>query len=254
MAQPVAVVTGAASGIGRATVELLLATGYGVVALDRHGDAFGWVPGDAPVEVLAGDITDEAVNAAMVAAAIRRFGRLDVAVLNAGISGSGSIEALDLDVFDRVMDVNLRAVVLGIRAVAAPMREGGGGSVVVTASTSGLGGEPGRWAYNAAKAAVINLVRATAIELALDRIRVNAVCPGPVHTGMTESIRGTERYETLRRVVPLQRWGDADEVAAAIGFLASGEASFITGVALPVDGGVTAGNGQMLPPPGVGRR
>lgn len=246
----VAVVTGAASGIGRATVELLVARGHAVVAVDLDEAAFGWLPAGAPVEVVAGDVTDEGAATEMVERAVTGFGRLDVAVLNAGLPGSGPLEALDLAVFDRVVDVNLRAVVLGLRAVAPAMRAGGGGSVVVTASTSALGGEPGRWPYNAAKAAVVNLVRAVAIDLALDGIRVNAVCPGPVHTGMTERLRGTERYESLRRMVPQQRWGEASEVAEVIAFLASPAASFVTGVALPVDGGVSAGNGQALPPAG----
>ncbi|HQV57241.1 MAG TPA: SDR family oxidoreductase, partial [Ilumatobacteraceae bacterium] len=189
-----------------------------------------------------------------VAAALDHFGRLDVAVLNAGVPGSGPIETLDMAVFDRVIDVNVRAVALGIRAAIPAMRATGGGSIVVTASTSGLGGEPRRWPYNTSKAAVLNLVRAAAIDLALEGIRVNAVCPGPVHTGMTDKYRGTDGYEQLRSMIPQQRWGDPDEVAQAIVFLASSAASFITGVALPVDGGISAGNSQSIPPQGTGIR
>jgi NAD(P)-dependent dehydrogenase (short-subunit alcohol dehydrogenase family) len=151
-------------------------------------------------------------------------------------------------VFDRAFDVNVRAVALGMRAAAGAMRSGGGGAIVVTASTAGFGGGPGRWPYSASKAAVINLVQSVAIDLALDGIRVNAVCPGPVHTAMTARHRGTDGYERLRRAVPQQRWAEPHEVAAAIAFLASAEASFITGVALPVDGGVSASNGLALPP------
>jgi 3-oxoacyl-[acyl-carrier protein] reductase len=250
----VALVTGGASGIGRATVELLAGRGYGVVALDRRADGFGWVPDGAAVVPLAGDVTDEAVNALAVATALDRFGGLDVAVLNAGVPGSGPIETVDMAVFDATYQVNVRAVALGIRAVIGAMRDAGGGSIVVTASTAGLGGEQRRWPYNTSKAAVINLVRAAAIDLALDGIRVNAVCPGPVHSGMTEHFRGAAGYDDLRRMIPQQRWGDADEVAQAIAFLASPEASFITGTALPVDGGISAGNGHSLPPQGAGRR
>ncbi len=252
--QRAAIVTGGVSGIGRATVELLVQRGYGVVAADLTTDNFGWVPAGAPIVPIAADVTSEAANAAAVAAALEHFGRLDVSVLNAGIPGSGPLETLDMAVLDRCYDLNVRSVALGIRAAIAPMRAVGGGSIVVTASTAGLGGEKGRWPYNTTKAAVINLVRSASIDLALDRIRVNAICPGPVRSGMTDKHLATEVGEGLRRMIPMQRWGDPDEVAAAIVFLASPEASFITGVALPVDGGISAGNGHSLPPQGEGVR
>ena len=190
--QRAAIVTGGASGIGRATVELLVQRGYGVVAADLTTDNFGWVPAGAPIVPIAADVTSEAANAAAVAAALEHFGRLDVSVLNAGIPGSGPLETLDMAVLDRCYDLNVRSVALGIRAAIAPMRAVGGGSIVVTASTAGLGGEKGRWPYNTTKAAVINLVRSASIDLALDRIRVNAICPGPVRSGMTDKHLATE--------------------------------------------------------------
>jgi NAD(P)-dependent dehydrogenase (short-subunit alcohol dehydrogenase family) len=164
------------------------------------------------------------------------------------------LETLDMAVFDAAFDVNVRAVALGIRACIAPMRAGGGGSIVVTSSTAGLGGEARRWPYATTKAAVLNLVRSAAIELALDGIRVNAVCPGPVRTAMTARLTGGPDGENLRKMIPMQRWGEADELAKVIGFLASPDASFVTGAVLPVDGGLSAANGHSLPPQGDGVR
>jgi meso-butanediol dehydrogenase / (S,S)-butanediol dehydrogenase / diacetyl reductase len=248
--EPVAVVTGAASGIGRATTELLLERGGRVVAVDRTREGLESIDRDPNVAVVIGDVTTEEANLEAVRVAEARFGRVEVAVFNAGIPASGPIETLDIAVFDQSLAVNVRSVVLGLRAVIPAMRRAGGGSAVVTASITGLGGEPGRWPYAVAKAGVLNLVRSVAIDLALSDIRVNAVCPGPVLTGMTRRIAeaDTIRFEALRRVVPQQRWGTPREVAEVIVFLASPLASFVTGVAVPVDGGISAGSGQVLPP------
>ena len=247
---PVAIVTGAASGIGRATVDLLTERGGHVVALDLEADQLTGFADPDSVTTLAGDVTDEAANADAVALAERTWGRLDVTVLNAGVRGSGWIDTVDLEVFDRSIDVNLRAVVLGIRAAVPALRRAGGGSVVITASNTGLRGETRRWPYAAAKAGVINLARSLAIDLGPERIRVNAVCPGPTITGMTAGMPtdDPERYDRLRRMVPLQRWAEPRETAEAIVWLASPSASFVTGVALPVDGGITASTGQAPPP------
>jgi meso-butanediol dehydrogenase/(S,S)-butanediol dehydrogenase/diacetyl reductase len=243
------VVTGAASGIGRAAAETLLAAGGSVVAVDLDGEKLGWTAEHERAIPVAGDVTLEATNAEMVDTAVREFGSLQGLVLNAGLPVSGPIVELDLADFDRVLEVNLRGVVLGVRAAIPTLQSGGGGAVVVTASVSGLGGDPNMWAYNAAKGGVVNLVRSVSLELAQYGIRVNAVCPGPIETGMTRKIpRESEAYEALRSHIPLQRWGTAREVGNLICFLASDLSSFVTGAIVPCDGGITASSGQFLPP------
>ncbi len=240
-------VTGAASGIGRALVEELCAEGGRAVASDLTGADLTWADGDERIATLAGDATDPAHDDAAVDLAVERFGGLDGAALNAGVPGRVDLFEGPLDGFDRCIVVNVRAVVLGIRAAARVL--GDGGAIVVTASTSGLRGDPGMWAYNAAKAAVINLVRATCMDLAPKGIRINAVCPGPTETGMTAGIIDDgETYHDLRRRIPLQRWGRAADVAAAMSFLLSPKAAHITGAHLPVDGGISANAGQFTPP------
>lgn len=245
----VIVVTGAGSGIGRATVERVVAEGGSVVGVDQSAVSFDWASGHvdaARIAVVCGDVTDASVNEQAVSVAIEQFGRLDALVLNAGIAMSGDLLSMPMEEFHRVLDVNVNAVVLGIRAGVRKFNDGG--SIVVTASTSGLAGDPNMWPYNTSKAAVINLVRGAALDLGPRGIRINAVCPGPTETGMTTRITSApEIYNGLRRRIALQRWGRADEIAAVISFLASDEASFVTGAAIPVDGGITASTGQFLP-------
>jgi len=244
----IAVVTGAASGIGRAVCEQIAEQGGQIVAVDLDAAKLTWTDAHSAVHSLVGDVASEALNREMVERALA-LGGLDAAILNAGLPTQGSLETQPLADFERVLDVNLRGVVLGMRAAIPALRARGGGAIVATASVSGLGGDPNMWAYNTAKGGVVNLVRSACLEVAQHRIRVNAVCPGPIRTGMTEELAKIPAvYDMLREHIPLQRWGTAEEVARVISFLASDHASFVNGAIVPVDGGVTANTGQFKPP------
>ena len=247
----VAIVTGAGSGIGAATALRLANDGFTVVAADVV-DAVHRVADehDAIVGCVA-DVSDEAGNRAMVDAALAAGDgeRVDALVLNAGVAGQGSITDSPIAELDRMYAVNIRGVVLGVQAALLALRAAQG-AISVTCSVSGLFADPNMWAYNTTKGAAVNFVRTAAFELGPEGIRVNGVCPGPIAgTGMTTPIEKhrQELYEVMRVALPLQRWGTAEEVAAAHAFLVSDDASFITGVLLPVDGGVTAGTGQFRP-------
>ena len=248
-----AIVTGAASGIGLCAARRLHADGWSVVAVDRDADGLRWVdtvePDGERIVACVADVTTEVGNAVMVDRAVDRFGALHGVALNAGVGSSGTVEGQPIEELDRVLAVNLRGVILGVRA-AVPSLRATGGAIVVTASVSGMFGDPGMSAYNASKGGALNYARAAALELGADGVRVNAVCPGPIgDTGMTTPLEqhAPELYEEMRSHVALGRFGRPDEVAAAIAWLLSDDASYITGVALPVDGGATASTGMFRP-------
>jgi 3alpha(or 20beta)-hydroxysteroid dehydrogenase len=235
-----AIVTGAARGIGLATARRLAAQGMRIVAFDLPDAPFDEVADVAAV--VRGDVTSDTDWAGAVAAAGEG---LHLVFNNAGIAGPiGPLLDYSLDAFDRVMAVNVRGVFLGIQHGGRAMRNTGG-CIVNTSSISGLGGGRFIIAYNASKHAVIGLTRAAAKELATFNIRVNAVCPSPTDTDMIRQAEARfDGQEAAQRAltagVPLGRYGKPEEVAALVAFLASEDAAFITGVALPIDGGVTA--------------
>lgn len=249
MAARVAVVTGAASGIGRATAEQLLASGHAVVAVDLDEAALSWTDGISAAASVVGDVSTAQTNRDMVSVARERFGSLDVLVLNAGIAEIGSLRKLTPELIDRVLGVNLRGVALGLSSALPALETATAPAVVTVASISGLFGEPAMAIYAASKGGVVNLTRSAAVELGPRGIRVNCVCPGPTLTGLAAPQMAARPgiHETLRGNVPLKRLAQPAEIAAVICFLASPAASFVHGAVIPVDGGITANVGQYPP-------
>ena len=238
----VAVVTGAGSGIGRAAARRFAEEGARLVVADISGrqDELAADLGDDAVAVHA-DVTVADDVAAMITLAEERFGGLDVLVNNAG-AGQERMPLAEIDeaMFDRVLALNLRSAFLGMRYGIPVMLRGGGGSVINTASAAGLVGWQGQAAYSAAKGGVVQLTKSAALDYATEGIRVNAICPGMTWTGLAGGVEGSVPPDDLVPPQPMKRWGMPPELAAVALFLASDESSFVTGAAIPVDGGYVA--------------
>lgn len=243
----VAIISGGARGMGAAEAKLFAREGAKVIICDvlenegRQTEAeINEVGGDAvfvKLDVTSQDEWENAVNTA-----IERFGKLDILVNNAGIIVQSTIEDMTVELWDKVMDVNAKGVFLGTKTAIPHMKEAGGGSIVNISSISGIVGQDNVNAgYNASKGAVRIFTKAAAVQYAKENIRVNSIHPGPIATPMTAEGRADpERVALTAERTPLGRYGEPEEVANAVLFLASDEASYVTGSEIVVDGGYTA--------------
>jgi NAD(P)-dependent dehydrogenase (short-subunit alcohol dehydrogenase family) len=247
----VAVITGSASGMGRATALRFAKEGAAVVVADLNSQA-----GEETISEIAAaggravfqhtDVSSDAGIKALIDRAVKEFGRLDITYNNAGIGGAtGRLEDTSAEDWDKSFVILTRAVFSGIKYSIEPMRKAGGGSIISTSSVAGLRGVAGLHAYSAAKAAVVSLTESAAIELGHDRIRVNCICPGGIVTPLVyRGMRGGEEEarKSMARSQPIPRAGRPEDIAAMALFLASDDAEWITGTAMVVDGGMNTGN------------
>jgi NAD(P)-dependent dehydrogenase (short-subunit alcohol dehydrogenase family) len=245
-------ITGAAGGIGTATAKRFIDEGVRVVLIDLDQVAL-----DEQCEILGSqalafraDVSDEGETRAVFETLLARVGRVDIAVLNAGIEGSrAELHVLPVQEFDRVMAVNVRGVFLWLSALLGHMRMHSGGVITITSSTGGLRGAIGMAPYITSKHAVVGLMKTAALEGAAFGIRVNTIHPGPIDTRMMQSIDSSsgdlhEVRQNKFKSIPLHRYGTPEEVAAITAFLSSDEASFCTGSSYMTDGGIMAGSGR----------
>lgn len=241
------IVTGAGSGIGQGVAERFSQEGAQVVLAGRTQDKLERVAGKLDASrtlVHPCDVSSHEAVEALIAAAIERFGGLDVMVNNAGIAPSGNALDVSLDDWHQTLSTNLSGVFYGCRA-ALPHLIARKGCIVNTASVSGLAADWNLTAYNAAKGGVVNLTRALALDFGAQGVRVNAVCPSLTHTGMTEDmLQDRELMARFEERIPMRRHAEPADIAGVVAFLASDDARFVNGVNLPVDGGVMASNGQ----------
>ena len=242
----VAFISGGARGIGAAIAKLFAREGAKVVigdVLEEEGRKTETEINETGGEslFLRMDVTSEDEWQQAVASTLARFGKLDVLVNNAGIGGTGKVEDTTVEAWDRVMDVNAKGVFLGTKAAIPELRRSGGGSIINISSQVGLvGTETASPQYQASKGAVRMLTKATSIQYADDRIRVNSVHPGPIITPMLETSDAGEMDQILLSRIPLKKYGEPDNVAFGVLLLASDESCFMTGSEMVIDGGYTA--------------
>lgn len=240
----VAVITGGTSGMGEATVHTFLRDGGKVVVADLNVDTDTFESFGDRVLMHRTDVGDQPQVQALIDAAVSHFGRIDCLVNNAGIGNVTATEDISVEELDRVFRVNAASVVYACAAAIPHMRRQGGGAIVNNASISGLFGDAGTPAYNMSKGATVNYTRALAGAVGRENIRVNGICPGYIETRMSEGLKKLPGLvEAWTGAIPLVRAGAPSEVAEAIAFLLSDAASYIHGVMLPVDGGVTSQTG-----------
>ena len=250
LAGKVAIITGGSGGIGLATAKRMTAEGAKVLLVDIDEDALKKAVaeiGDDQTAYAVADVTVPEEAEAYVKAAVDKFGKLDIYVGNAGIEGVVKpLTEYPIEMFDKVLAVNVRGLFLGLK-YAMPELKKTKGNAVLMSSVAGLSGSPDVSAYITSKHAVVGLMRAAAIEGARDGVRVNSIHPSPVETRMMRSLEegfspghGDEAKKGLAATIPLQRYADPGEIADAVVYLTSDNAKFVTGVRLPVDGGLTA--------------
>lgn len=254
LANKVAVITGGASGMGLATVNRFLAEGASVIIADfneQTGESAVVRAGDKgfadKVRFVRTDVASEADVEGMLLAAMSEFGGLDIVFNNAGVGGAiGPLTETSVEDWDYTFDVLAKGVFLGIKHAARIMkREAKGGSIINTASIAGLSGDAGPMVYSAAKAAVISLSKSAAVELAPDKIRVNAICPGFIATPLADGGHPEATRSSFANAQPWPEFGEGDHIAGAALFLASEDARFVTGESILVDGGLTAAGPEL---------
>ena len=241
----VAVVTGGAAGIGEAIARRLSADGFMIVIADLDGARAEAVASD--ISAARGGVSGRQVDVSAAESVVALFewladhvGRCDVLVNNAGIASTAPLSELPLERWESTIAVNVTGALLTTQHAVPLMRNGGRGRIVNISSISGVRASAGRIAYGTSKAAIIGLTRQLAIELARDNITVNSVAPGPVDTDLTRAVHTEATRQSYLRLVPMNRYGRPEEIAAAVSFLCSEDASYITGHTIPVDGGFLA--------------
>ena len=238
---PVALITGAARGIGLATATLLAERGWRVAMMDRDAPELEAAAASIPgAHAMVYDVSDPQASGRIIADVTDHFGRLDGLVNNAGVADFGPIEETDFDRWRTVMATNLDGIFLLTQAATPALKAAGAGAIVNIASISGLRASTLRVAYGTSKAAVIQLTLQQAVELGEYNIRANAICPGPVRTKLAMAVHTQDIIDAYHDAIPLNRYGSEQEIAHAIAFLMSREASYVTGQVLAVDGGFEA--------------